>query len=67
MASDTQQICSRHSESTVRFDAEDHDACETLVTTLKVLNQACEPGSWMSENGNVRQELRWQMQSNAQK
>ena len=31
MASDTQQICSRHSESTVRFDAEDHDACETLV------------------------------------
>ena len=41
MASDTQQFCSRHSESTVRFDAEDHDACETLgVTTLKVLNQA---------------------------
>ena len=31
MASDTQQICARHSESTVRFDAEDHDACETLV------------------------------------
>ena len=30
MASDTQQICSRHSESTVRFDAEEHDACETL-------------------------------------
>ena len=31
MASDTQQICARHSESTVRLDAEDHDACETLV------------------------------------
>ena len=31
IASDTQQICARHSESTVRFDAEDHDACETLV------------------------------------
>ena len=26
MASDTQQICSRHSESTVPLDAEDHDA-----------------------------------------
>ena len=46
MASDTQQICSRHSESTVRFDAEEHDACETMA----VLNQ---PGGWMSENGNV--------------
>ena len=31
MAPDTQSTCSRHSESTVRFDAEDHDACETLV------------------------------------
>ena len=31
IASDTQQICARHSESTVRLDAEDHDACETLV------------------------------------
>ena len=31
MASDTQQICARHSESTVRFDAKDRDACETLV------------------------------------
>ena len=31
MASDTQLICARHSESTVRFDEEDHDACETLV------------------------------------
>ena len=31
VACDTQQICSRHSKSTVRFDAEDHDACETLV------------------------------------
>ena len=31
MASDTQQICARRSESTIRFDAEDHDACETLV------------------------------------
>ena len=29
MASDTQQICSRHSESTVRFDAEDHRAFRT--------------------------------------
>ena len=29
MASDTQQICSRHSESTVRFDAEDHGAFRT--------------------------------------
>ena len=36
MASDTQQICAIHSESTVRLDAEDHDACETL----RVLNQA---------------------------
>ena len=25
------QICARHSDSTVRFGAEDHDACETLV------------------------------------
>ena len=31
MASDTQQTCSRHSESTVRFDTEDYDACESLV------------------------------------
>ena len=31
MASDTQQVCARHSESTVRVDAEDHDACETLM------------------------------------
>ena len=31
MATDAQQICSRHTESTVRFDAEDHDAFETLV------------------------------------
>ena len=67
MASDAQQICSRHSESTVRFHAEDHDASETLVwPTLKVLNQAWEPGSWMSENGNVRQELLWQTRSNTQ-
>ena len=29
MASDTQQTCSRHSESTVRFDAEDHGAFRT--------------------------------------
>ena len=31
MASDTQQTCSRHSESTARFDAEDHGACEAVV------------------------------------
>ena len=31
MASVALQVCVRHSESTVRFDAEDHDACETLV------------------------------------
>ena len=31
VVSDTQQISARHSESTVRFDAEDHDVCETLV------------------------------------
>ena len=31
MASDTQQINTRHAESTIRVDAEDHDACETLV------------------------------------
>ena len=31
MASDTQQMRARHSESTVRVDAEDHDAYETLV------------------------------------
>ena len=58
MAFDTQQMYSRHSESTVRFDAEDHNACETLVTTRKVWNRAWEPGSWMSENGNALLELR---------
>ena len=31
MTSDTQQIRSRHTESSVCFHAEDHDACETLV------------------------------------
>ena len=63
MASYTQQICSRHSEPTVRFDAEDHDACENSgVTTRKVFD----PGSGMSDNGNVRRELRWHMQSNTQ-
>ena len=25
------RICARHAESTIRVDAEDHDACETLV------------------------------------
>ena len=41
MASDTPQTRSRHAESSVCFDAEDQDACETRVwTTLKVLNQA---------------------------
>ena len=35
--SETQQIRSRHTESSVSFDAEDRDSSETLV---KVLNQA---------------------------
>ena len=48
MASDSQQTCARHSESTVRFDAEDRDACETLTTRMGI---RLEPGSWMSENG----------------
>ena len=31
MVPDSQQIRSGHTESSIRFDAEDHDACKTLV------------------------------------
>ena len=61
LASDTQQIRSRHTESLVRFDAKDHDR-NSGVTTLEVL----ESGLRMSENGNVRQELFLRMQSSTQ-
>ena len=62
MTSDTQQIRSRHTESSCS-DGERHDACETLVWPrwgfwLRLESQR----AWMSENGNVRQELFWRMQ-----
>ena len=53
MASDTQQICARHTESTTRVDAEDHDACETQGSESGFGVWELDVGEWERASGTA--------------